>query len=90
VLLDVAVVVPADVPAEQVARVLRGGGGALLEDIRLFDVYTGDQVGDGKRSLAYSLRFRAPDRTLTVEEATAARDAAVAAAAERFGAVLRS
>jgi len=73
-----------------VARVLRAGGGALLEDIRLFDVYTGDQVGEGKRSLAYSLRFRAPDRTLTVEEATAARDAAVAAAAERFGAVLRS
>ncbi|MEV8436874.1 phenylalanine--tRNA ligase subunit beta [Actinosynnema sp. NPDC051121] len=90
VLLDVAVVVPADVPAEQVARALRGGGGALLEDIRLFDVYTGDQVGEGKRSLAYSLRFRAPDRTLTVEEATAARDAAVAAAAERFGAALRA
>ncbi|MGW4112747.1 phenylalanine--tRNA ligase subunit beta [Actinosynnema sp. NPDC004786] len=90
VLLDVAVVVPEDVPAEQVARVLRGGGGALLEDIRLFDVYTGDQVGEGKRSLAYSLRFRAPDRTLTVDEATAARDAAVAAAAERFGAVLRA
>ncbi|NUT46109.1 MAG: phenylalanine--tRNA ligase subunit beta, partial [Saccharothrix sp.] len=89
VLLDVAVVVPAAVPAEQVARVLRGGGGALLEDIRLFDVYTGGQVGEGKRSLAYSLRFRAPDRTLTVDEATAARDAAVAAAAERFGAVLR-
>jgi hypothetical protein len=90
VLLDVAVVVPADVPAERVARALRGGGGALLEDIRLFDVYTGDQVGEGKRSLAYSLRFRAPDRTLTVEEATAARDAAVAAAAERFGAALRA
>ncbi|MFD7656348.1 phenylalanine--tRNA ligase subunit beta [Actinosynnema sp. NPDC059797] len=89
VLLDVAVVVGADVPAARVERVLRAGGGELLEDIRLFDVYTGGQVGEGKRSLAYSLRFRAPDRTLTVEEATAARDAAVAAAAERFGAVLR-
>jgi len=86
----VAVVVPVDVPAEQVARVLRAGGGALLEDIRLFDVYTGEQVGEGKKSLAYSMRFRAPDRTLTVDEATAARDAAVAAAAERFGAVLRA
>jgi phenylalanyl-tRNA synthetase beta chain len=90
VLLDVAVVVPVDVPAGRVASVLRTGGGPLLEEIRLFDVYAGDQVGEGKRSLAYSLRFRAPDRTLTVEEATAARDAAVAAAAERFGAVLRA
>ncbi|MEU5694431.1 phenylalanine--tRNA ligase subunit beta [Actinosynnema sp. NPDC020468] len=89
VLLDVAVVVGADVPAEQVARVLRTGGGGLLEDIRLFDDFTGEQVGEGKRSLAYSLRFRAPDRTLTVEEATVARDAAVSAAADRFGAVLR-
>ncbi|GAA1339181.1 phenylalanine--tRNA ligase subunit beta [Saccharothrix algeriensis] len=90
VLLDVAVVVPAEVPVEQVARALRAGGGDLLEDLRLFDVYAGDQVGEGKRSLAYALRFRALDRTLTVEEATAARDAAVAEAAARFGAALRS
>ncbi len=69
---------------------LESGGGDLLEDIRLFDVYTGEQVGEGKRSLAYALRFRAPDRTLTVEEATAARDAAVAALAERHGATLRA
>ncbi|GAA3869211.1 phenylalanine--tRNA ligase subunit beta [Saccharothrix violaceirubra] len=89
VLLDVAVVVDATVPADEVTRALRGGGGALLEDIRLFDDYRGDSVGEGKRSLAYALRFRAPDRTLTVEEATAARDTAVAAAADRLGAVLR-
>ncbi|MBB5956039.1 phenylalanyl-tRNA synthetase beta chain [Saccharothrix tamanrassetensis] len=90
VLLDVAVVVDAEVPAEQVTRALRAGGGELLEDLRLFDVYAGDQVGEGKRSLAYALRFRAPDRTLTVEEATAARDTAVAEAADRFGAALRA
>lgn len=90
VLLDVALVVDAAVPVASVSEVLGGGAGELLEDIRLFDVYTGEQVGEGKRSLAYSLRFRAPDRTLTVEEATAARDAAVAAAAEAFGAALRS
>ncbi|HWO68223.1 MAG TPA: phenylalanine--tRNA ligase subunit beta, partial [Umezawaea sp.] len=89
VLLDVAVVVDAAVPAAEVAAVLEAGGGDLLEDIRLFDVYTGEQVGEGKRSLAYALRFRAPDRTLTVEEATAARDAAVASLAERHGATLR-
>jgi phenylalanyl-tRNA synthetase beta chain len=90
VLLDVALVVDASVPAAEVATTLRNGGGDLLEDINLFDVFTGEQVGPGKRSLAYSLRFRAPDRTLTVEEATAARDSAVAAAASRFGAALRS
>ncbi|HEX3922546.1 MAG TPA: hypothetical protein VHY31_09700, partial [Streptosporangiaceae bacterium] len=62
----------------------------LLEAIRLFDVYTGEQAGEGAKSLAYTLRFRAPDRTLTAEEVTAARDAAVAEAALRTGAVLRS
>ncbi|MER5885818.1 phenylalanine--tRNA ligase subunit beta [Streptomyces sp. NPDC001941] len=86
---DVALVVDQDVPSAAVEYFLAGGAGELLESIRLFDVYTGDQVGAGKKSLAYALRFRAPDRTLTVEEATAARDAAVALAAERVGAVLR-
>ncbi len=86
---DVALVVDSEVPAAAVEHFLRGGAGELLEDIRLFDVYTGDQVGEGKKSLAYALRFRAPDRTLTVEEASAARDAAVAKAAEITGAVLR-
>jgi phenylalanyl-tRNA synthetase beta chain len=72
-----------------VEAALRGGAGELLESIRLFDVYTGAQIGEGEKSLAYTLRFRAPDRTLTVEETTAARDAAVAEAATRFGARLR-
>jgi phenylalanyl-tRNA synthetase beta chain len=90
VLLDVALVLDRDVPAAEVADALRAGAGDLLEDVHLFDVYTGEQVGEGKRSLAYSLRLRAPDRTLTVEEATVARDGAVAAAAERLGATLRS
>jgi phenylalanyl-tRNA synthetase beta chain len=87
--LDVALVIGAEVPAAEVAAALSEGGGDLLEELRLFDVYTGDQVGAGKRSLAYSLQFRAPDRTLTVEEATKAKDAAVAVAAQRFGAALR-
>ncbi|MFI6643220.1 phenylalanine--tRNA ligase subunit beta [Streptomyces sp. NPDC050504] len=86
---DVALVVDAEVPAAVVQYFLQGGAGELLESIRLFDVFTGDQLGEGKKSLAYALRFRAPDRTLTVEEATAARDAAVALAAEHTGAVLR-
>ncbi|GAB3903148.1 phenylalanine--tRNA ligase subunit beta [Kibdelosporangium lantanae] len=89
VLLDVALVVDASVPVAEVAGALRSGGGDLLEDVQLFDVYTGEQLGEGKRSLAYALRFRAADRTLTVEDATAAKEAAVAVAAERFGATLR-
>jgi phenylalanyl-tRNA synthetase beta chain len=90
VLLDVALVVDSSVPVAQVADGLRAGGGDLLEDLRLFDVYAGEQVGEGKRSLAYALRFRASGRTLTVEEATSARDAAVAAATELTGAALRA
>jgi phenylalanyl-tRNA synthetase beta chain len=86
---DVALVVDRDVPAAAVEHLLTVGAGGLLESIRLFDVFTGEQIGAGKKSLAYALRFRAPDRTLTAEEATAARDAAVALAAERAGAVLR-
>ncbi|MFF4596169.1 phenylalanine--tRNA ligase subunit beta [Amycolatopsis sp. NPDC001319] len=90
VLLDVALVAASDVPSADLAEVLRSGAGDLLEDITLFDVYTGTQIGDGKQSLAYKLRFRAPDRTLTVDEATKARDAAVSAAGDRFGATLRA
>ncbi|MBV9092749.1 MAG: phenylalanine--tRNA ligase subunit beta [Streptosporangiaceae bacterium] len=87
---DVALVVGADVPAAAVESALVAGAGDLLEDLRLFDVYTGSQVGERRKSLAYTLRFRAPDRTLTVAETTAARDAAVAEAARRTGAVPRS
>lgn len=86
---DVALVVDGGVPAADVEKALREGAGELLESIRLFDVFTGEQIGAGKKSLAYALRFRAADRTLTVDEASAARDAAVALAAERTGAVLR-
>ncbi|GEL19858.1 phenylalanine--tRNA ligase subunit beta [Pseudonocardia asaccharolytica] len=87
--VDVALVLAEDVPAAEVAEALIDGGGELLEQVRLFDVYTGEQVEAGRRSLAFSLRLRADERTLTNEEANAARDAAVAVAAERFGAVLR-
>ncbi|WP_407554060.1 phenylalanine--tRNA ligase subunit beta [Streptomyces sp. Pv4-95] len=86
---DVALIVDGTVPAADVEAALREGAGQLLESLRLFDVFTGEQVGEGKKSLAYALRFRAADRTLTAEEASAARDAAVAAAQERTGATLR-
>jgi phenylalanyl-tRNA synthetase beta chain len=86
---DVALVVDGAVPAADVEAALREGAGEYLESIRLFDVYTGPQVGEGKKSLAFALRFRAPDRTLTEHEAGAFRDAAVAVARERYGAVQR-
>lgn len=86
---DVSLIVDGDVAAQSVVDAVRSGAGALLEDVRIFDVYTGPQIGDGRKSLALALRFRAPDRTLTEEEASAARDAAVAVAEERVGAVQR-
>ncbi|MEU1042106.1 phenylalanine--tRNA ligase subunit beta [Streptomyces sp. NPDC005551] len=86
---DVALVVEKFVPHADVEAALCEGAGELLESIRLFDVYESEQLGEGMKSLAYALRFRAADRTLTVDEASAARDAAVALAAERTGAVLR-
>ncbi|XQN48887.1 phenylalanine--tRNA ligase subunit beta, partial [Glutamicibacter creatinolyticus] len=86
---DVALVVDEQVVAGDVLSALREGAGELLEDIALFDVYSGQGIEDGKKSLAFGLRFRAMDRTLTADEASQARAAAVAVAAERFGAVQR-
>ena len=91
VLLDLALVVDAAVPAADVLAAVHDGAGDLLEAVRLFDVFVDEQrLGAGRRSLAFALRFRAADRTLTVDEAAAARDAAVAEAGRRVGAVLRA
>jgi phenylalanyl-tRNA synthetase beta chain len=87
---DIALVVPPGVAAADVESALRGGAGPLLENVRLFDVYTGAGVESGSRSLAYRLSLRAADHTLTAEETNAIRDAAVAEAGRRVGAVLRS
>lgn len=86
---DVSLIVADDVASQAVVDAVRAGAGDLLEDVRLFDVFTGPQIGEGRTSLALALTFRAPDRTLTEDEASAARDAAVALAAERVGAVQR-
>ncbi|MDQ1747068.1 MAG: phenylalanyl-tRNA synthetase beta chain, partial [Frankiaceae bacterium] len=86
---DLAVVVPDDVPAGVVAATLRGAAGPLVEQVRLFDVYAGDQVPAGHRSLAFAFRLRAADRTLTAEDVAASRASAVAAAELSFGARLR-
>lgn len=87
---DLSLVVAADVSAQAVADAVREGAGELLEDLQLFDVFTGPQVGADRKSLTFALRFRAPDRTLTEDDASDARDAAVRRAAEAVGAVLRA
>ncbi len=92
---DVALVVDADVPAADVLAAVRAGAaqgpaGDVLEDVRLFDVYTGDQLGEGRKSLAFALRLRAADRTLTADETAAVRAAVVAEAHARVGAQLRA
>jgi phenylalanyl-tRNA synthetase beta chain len=87
---DVALIVDTDVPVAAVESALREGAGELLESLSLFDVYEGPQAGEGKKSLAFALRFRAPDRTLTDAEAATSRDAAVERASELTGAVQRT
>ncbi|MFJ6654417.1 phenylalanine--tRNA ligase subunit beta [Microbacterium sp. NPDC091313] len=86
---DVSLVVSAEVPARAVRDALAAGAGELLESVRLVDDYRGTGVPDDAKSLTFALRFRAPDRTLTAAEATEAKLAGVAAAAERFGARIR-
>jgi phenylalanyl-tRNA synthetase beta chain len=86
---DIALVVGPEVTVAQVEQAIRAGAGDLLEEVRLFDIYQGPQIPEGHRSLAFALRLRAPDRTLTAEEITRAREAALASAAAACGAVLR-
>ena len=85
---DVSLIVSSDVSAASVEKALRAGAGELLESIALFDRY--ENLGDGKVSLAFTLSFRAPDRTLTADEVSGFRESAVARAVERCGAVARS
>jgi phenylalanyl-tRNA synthetase beta chain len=87
---DIAVVVDAQVPVARVLEVVRAAAGELAEDVRLFDIYTGSQVPAGTRSLAFALRLRAADRTLTASDAVAVRDAVVAAVGEQLGGSLRA
>jgi phenylalanyl-tRNA synthetase beta chain len=87
---DLAFVVPADVPAGAVLEAIREAGGDLVSDVVLFDVFTGPPIPEGKKSLAFSVEFRAPDRTLTDDEAGAAVDRIVRRVAEGFGGELRT
>jgi phenylalanyl-tRNA synthetase beta chain len=84
---DLAIVVDDAVPAAQVRGAVMEGGGDLLRSADVFDLYRGEQVGEGRKSLALRLEFRAPDRTLTDAEVGERRDAIKAALAEIGGAL---
>jgi phenylalanyl-tRNA synthetase beta chain len=86
---DIAVVLGDDVAADRALEVVRQAGGELLVSARVFDVYRGEQVGEGKVSLALALEFRAPDRTLTDDEVNERREAIAAALASELGGELR-
>jgi phenylalanyl-tRNA synthetase beta chain len=90
VLQDLAFVVGEDVPAAALVDAIREAGGELLREVRVFDEYRGEQIGAGRRSLAFRVAFGSPERTLTDEEAAPVRAAIVEVLAQRFGAVLRA
>jgi len=87
---DLSLVVPVEVSAGELLGLLREAAGELLESITLVDDYRGTGIEAGKKSLTYSMLFRAKDRTLTQAEATEAKEAAVKVAADKFGAELRA
>lgn len=86
---DIALVCGEEVPAAELARCIKRAGGELLRETKLFDVYTGDPIPQGKKSMAYSLSFRADDRTLTDAGAEEAMDRIIKAINDEFGAVIR-
>jgi phenylalanyl-tRNA synthetase beta chain len=88
--IDLAFVVDEQVPADEVRRTLLTGATVVLPvTVELFDVFRSEQLGEGRKSLAFRLRFQEPDRTLTDAEVAEARDQLIEAAATRHGAVLR-
>jgi phenylalanyl-tRNA synthetase beta chain len=88
--LDLSVNLPEDVPAATVLQTIRDAGGGLLADVRVFDLYRGEQVGADRKSLALALTFRAPDRTLTDEDVAPLRDRIVESLREALGGELRA
>lgn len=90
VLEDIAVIVDEETPAEKVLATIFSGGGKLLIEARLFDIYRGEQIGPGKKSMAYSLTYQAPDRTLTDKEAGQIRQRIIRRLEQDLGARIRS
>jgi phenylalanyl-tRNA synthetase beta chain len=86
---DLAVIVNADVPTGELEEGIRESAGELLESVTLFDVFVSEKIGEGKKSVAYSLVYRASDRTLTDEEVNEAHERVVRYLEDVFGASLR-
>jgi phenylalanyl-tRNA synthetase beta chain len=87
---DLAFVVPEEIEAGELVDAAREAAGSELREVEIFDVYRGEQAGEGKKSIAFSVAFQSPERTLSDEDAAALRQKIAGALAERFGAVLRS
>lgn len=87
---DIALVVDSDIPAVDVQQVIAKQAGDLLEEVRLFDVFSGEQLGAGKKSLAFSLKIRSAEGTLSADEIQAVRNRIIKAAAKKFKATLRA
>jgi phenylalanyl-tRNA synthetase beta chain len=90
VLEDLALVVDEGLPAERVAELIRRTGGKVVTDVRLFDVYRGERLGTGKKSLAYSITYQAPDKTLSDKDVAGIRTRILRALEQELGAALRS
>jgi phenylalanyl-tRNA synthetase beta chain len=89
ILEDIALIVDENIPAGEVENLIRQTGGQTVTEVRLFDVYRGDQIGKGKKSLAYSLTYQNPERTLTDKDAAKLRNKIVRRLEREFGARLR-
>ena len=90
VLEDLALVVDEDLPAERVADLIRQTGGKVVSSVRLFDVYRGEKIGSGKKSLAYSLTYQATDKTLSDKDVAGIRTHILRRLEHELGALLRS
>ena len=90
VLQDLALVVDENLPAERIAEVIRTGGGRIVTGVRLFDIYRGEQIGSGKKSLTYSITFQSADKTLTDNDVAQIRQRIIRKLEQELGARLRS
>jgi phenylalanyl-tRNA synthetase beta chain len=90
VLRDLAVVVPLELRNDEVRRVILEVGGPLVEDALIFDVYTGKPIAEGHKNLAYAIRYRSPERTLTDADVTSAHQRIISEVNQRLGGALRT
>jgi len=87
---DIAVIVDEILSAAELEKAIWSAGGNLLQAVKLFDIYRGEKIGSGKKSMAYNLTYQAPDRTLTDKDAATVRNRIVRTLEKSFNAILRS